>query len=109
MKEINSCGKYTVKETGEDVNYDYVYPQYDSIEDAVEDLGEDKVLALVQRMAKVDANNTSREKARTANGHSTRVVMTEEQKAEKKAERSADKELLKALKNNPDLLAQLGL
>lgn len=106
-KEIQSSGKYTVKETGEAVSYDFTFQAFDSIDDVLEGLGEAKVLALVQRMVKVDANNTAREKAKSANGHSTRAVMTEEEKAEKKASRQADKELLEALKNNPELLAQL--
>ena len=58
-------------------------------------------------MVKVDANNTSREKAKSANGHSTRAVMSEEDKAQKKVERQANKQLLEALKANPELLAQL--
>ena len=105
--EINSSGNYTVKETGESVSYDFTYNAFDNINDCIETLSEAKVLALVQRMVKVDANNTAREKAKSVNGHSTRAVMTEEQKAEKKAERAADKGLLEALKANPELLAQL--
>ena len=109
MTDINSSGKYTVKETGASVDYDFIYPSFETIEDAVEELGEVKCLALIQRMVKVDANNTAREKAKTANGHSARIPMSEEEKAEKKAGRQADKALLEALKNNPDLLAQLGM
>jgi len=107
MEQLTSSGKYTVKETGLMMDYSFEYPVFDSIDDAMELLGEAKCLALVQRMVKVDANNTSREKAKTANGHSTRVVMTEEVKAEKKAERASNKKLLEALKSNPELLAQL--
>ena len=107
MNLIPSSGNYTVKETGASVKYDFEFEAYDSIDDAIESLGEVKCLALIQRMVKVDANNTSREKAKTANGHSTRVVMSEEQKAEKKAERAGNKALLEALKANPELLAQL--
>jgi len=107
MQLIDSSGKYTVKETGASVDYAFNYKAYDTIDDVLEDLGEAKCLALIQRMVKVDANNTSREKAKTANGHSTKVLMTEEQKAEKKAERAGNKALLEALKANPELLAQL--
>jgi hypothetical protein len=106
-KEIQSSGQYTVKETGESQSYTFSYNAFENIDDALEVLGEAKVLALVQRMVKVDANNTAREKAKTANGHSTRAPMTEEEKAEKKQARAADKQLLEALKSNPDLLAQL--
>ena len=106
-KEINSSGNYTVKETGESVSYDFTFDSFESVEDCIETLTESKVLALVQRMVKVDANNTAREKAKSANGHSTRVVLTEEEKADKKQARQADKALLDRLKNNPELLAQL--
>lgn len=107
MNLVQSSGKYTVKETGASIDYDFEFPVYDSIDDAVENMGEVKCLALIQRMVKVDANNTSREKAKTANGHSARVAMSEEEKAEKKTERANNKKLLEALKANPDLLAQL--
>ena len=106
-KTISSSGKYTVKETGVDVNYTFSFRQFDSIDDALETLGEAKVLSLVQRMEKVDANNTSREKAKVANGHSIRQPMSEEEKAEKKADRQVNKALLEALKNNPDLLRKV--
>jgi protein subunit release factor B len=106
-KEIQSSGQYTVKETGKPQSYSFEYRQFENIDDALETLGEAKVLSLVQRMEKVDANNTAREKAKIANGHSTRQPMSEEEKAEKKAERAANKQLLDALKANPELLAQL--
>lgn len=104
---IESSGKYTVKDTGETVEYTFTYRSFESIDDALETLGEAKCLALIQRMEKVDANNTSREKAKSANGHSTRPVMSEEEKAAKKADRATNKKLLEALKANPELLAQL--
>ena len=107
MSEINTSGSYSVKETGETVNYNFSFTSYEDVESAVDELGEVKVLALINRMVKVDSGNTAREKAKTANGHSARVPQTEEQKAEKKAERIANKQLLEALKANPDLLAQL--
>ena len=107
MELIKSSGNYTVKETGEQVGYGFEFPVYETIEDAVDNIGEAKCLALIQRMVKVDANNTSREKAKTANGHSTRVVLSEEDKAARKVERQANKKLLDVLKDNPELLAQL--
>ena len=109
MSDINSSGKYTVKETGVLVNYDFSFATYSDVEDCVDNLGVDKVLALVNRMAKVDAGNTAREKAKAANGHSAHVPMSEAEKAKNKAGRQADKALLQALKNNPELLAQLSL
>jgi len=109
MENIQSSGSYTVKETGDLINYEFSFPTFTDVDDCVDELGADKVLALINRMVKVDAGNTAREKAKTANGHSAHVPMSEADKAEKKAERQADKALLTALKNNPDLLAQLGL
>ena len=109
MRTIKSSGKYTVKETGLNEEYDYEFESFDSIDDALDSLGEAKCLALIQRMVKVDANNTAREKAKVANGHSTHKPMSEEEKAEKKAERATNKKLLEALKANPNLLAQLDI
>jgi hypothetical protein len=93
MALIQSSGEYTIKETGVKQPYTFEFKTFSTIDEALESLGEVKVLALVQRMVKVDANNTAREKAKTVNGHSTKVVMSEEQKAEKKAQRGADKAL----------------
>lgn len=98
MTKQDASGTYTVKESGEDVGYDYQYDVIDSVQDAVDSLGEDKVKSTLQRMLKVDANNIAREKARTAGGHSTRAVMTEDQKAEAKTQRKADRELLTMIK-----------
>ena len=111
MKELNGSGQYKAPTTGELVAYDFTFPVFESLDDAIEVLGADKVLKNVQRMAKLDANNTSREKAKTANGHSTRKVMSEEDKAEAKAQRAKIKTLTDAIKGKglsiDDLLAQL--
>ena len=96
-KAISGTGQYKAP-SGEQVTYTFEYQAYDNLQDAVAVLGEAEVLALTQRMTKVDASNTSREKAKVANGHSARKVMTEEDKAEAKAERQANKALLDAIK-----------
>lgn len=98
MKIIESQGEYTVKATGAKVNYSFSFMAFDNLADAVQTMGEAKVFEAVQRMTKVDANNTAREKAKSANGHSTVVKQTEEQKAKAKLQRQADKALLVALK-----------
>ena len=101
---MNATGKYTVKETGEVVSYEFDYlvlegnTGQEKIENAIETLGADKVSTDIQRTLKVDANNVAREKAKSANGHSTRQPLSEAEKAERKAERQANAELLKALK-----------
>lgn len=96
-KNITAQGTYKSL-TGEDISYDFTYLVIDSIEDAIEATSEDKVKSTIQRMFKIDANNVAREKAKTANGHSSRKPMSEEQKAEAKQARTADKELLAILK-----------
>ena len=61
-------------------------------------------------MVKVDASNTAREEAKVANGDSTRIPMTEAQKAEAKASRQADKALLERIKAlTPHQRKELGL
>ena len=96
-KMIQSNGEYKAP-NGAQVSYAFEYEAFDSLQDAVAVLGEAEVLKQVQRMTKVDANNTSREKAKVKNGHSTRVAQTEEQKAEAKVQRQTNKSLLDALK-----------
>jgi hypothetical protein len=102
-KTIEATGKYKRKSTGEEVNYDFAYQAFDSLQDAIDSLGEDKALRDLQRMTKVDANNVAREKAKVANGDSERKVMTEEEKAEAKAKRELKKKALQ----DPDVLALL--
>lgn len=97
MKNIETTGSYKAP-NGQDTSYSYSYPSFDSLQDAVANLGEAEVLKLTQRMVKVDANNTTREKAKVANGHSSRAPQTEEQKAQAKAKRQADKAILDLLK-----------
>ena len=102
-KPMEALGKYTVKETNEVVEYSFDYLVLEGenaqakIDDAVSKLGAEKVATDIQRTLKVDSNNTAREKAKSANGHSTRVALTEEQKVENKAKRKANAELLQAL------------
>ena len=96
-KSITTSGTYKAP-NGQDVSYEYSYQQFDSLQDAVAVLGEAGVLKNCQRMEKVDANNTEREKAKVKNGHSTRAVQTEEQKAQAKADRQSNKAILDMLK-----------
>ena len=84
-KEITGQGKYDSKKTGKSVDFDFSYAVFDTLQDAIDTLGEDKVLKDVQRMVKLDASNTARESAKVANGDSTRKVMSEEEKAQNKA------------------------
>lgn len=109
-KVIEAQGVYKSKKSGENVEYSFEYAAFDSLNDAIEQLGEEDVLKRVQRMTKVDASNTAREKAKVENGDSVRKAMTEEEKAEAKAERAKNKALLDKIKAlSPDQLAALGL
>lgn len=98
-KTITASGTYSAPDTKELISYDFNYLVIDNVDDAIETLGEDKVKSTIQRMLKIDANNIAREKAKTENGHSSRKPMSEEQKAQAKAQRQADKELLAVLKS----------
>lgn len=98
MKTITTTGTYKAP-NGQDVQYQYSYPSFDSLQDAIANLkgGEATALKQVQRMEKVDSNNTAREKARVENGHSTRKPQTEEEKAKAKAARQINAALLAKL------------
>ena len=112
MEVIKSQGQYNVKATGEAVAYDYEYVAYTDLSDMIDNIegGEAMIFKLAQRMVKVDANNTAREKAKVENGHSTRKVMSESEKAEAKAKRQADKALLDRIKAlTPEQREALGL
>ena len=98
MKTVQSTGQYKAP-NGQQVSYSFSYPEFESLQDAVATLGsEADALKAIQRMEKVDANNTAREKAKSANGHSTHKAMTESEKAEAKLERQSNKALLDAIK-----------
>ena len=94
MRTIKGEGSYTRKATGEDIAYDY---EYKVIED-ISDISSAEILALANRMLKVDGNNTAREKAKSANGDSTVKPLTPEQKEANKQSRKADSNLLKLIK-----------
>ena len=94
MRQVNATGSYTRKTTGEEVSYDFAY----DVLEQVTDMSEAELLALVNRMLKVDANNTAREKAKSVNGDSTARMLTPEQKEANKVTRKADRELLAMIK-----------
>ena len=88
-QEITSQGKYVSKKSGKAVDFEFTYSTFTTLQDAIDTLGEDKVLKDVQRMVKLDASNTARESAKVANGDSERKVLSEAEKAEAKADRKA--------------------
>ena len=97
MKNLQGSCNYKAP-TGETVTTEFEYPAYESIEEAIAELTEGKVLAMVNQTKKEDISNVTRENSKVTNGHSTRKVVTEEEKAERKLARQADKALLQALK-----------
>ncbi len=111
MKTLQDKGKYKAP-NAEIVYFDYSFQAYDSLQDAVVNLGEGEVLALVNRMSKVDSRNTTSASVQAQNGHSKRKVMTPEQKVQAKAKRatlSAMAKLLdaKGISSVEDLEAEL--
>lgn len=94
MRKVNGEGSYTRKGTGEEIVYSYEYPVLES----TSDVNEGELLAIANRMLKVDANNVAREKAKAANGDSTARVLTPEEKERRKAERHEQGAIIKALK-----------
>ena len=109
-KVIEAQGEYTSKKSGSKVAYEFEYVAYDNLQDAIDTLGEDKVFKGFQRQVKVDAGNTAREEAKVTNGDSARKAMSEEEKAQAKAERQANKVLLDKIKALPaHERAKLGL
>lgn len=98
MTLIQSTGEYKAP-NGQQVSYSFEYAAFESLQDAIASTSEAEVLKGFQRMTKVDANNTAREKAKVANGHSARKPQTEEEKANAKLERQSNKALLDAIKS----------
>lgn len=93
MKTLKGSGDYSVKSTGEIVQFEFEYHGYDNLADMVKHLTEGEVFALAQRQYKVDAGNEARVKARQANGHSLKPVLTEEQKAANKEKNKLQRSL----------------
>ena len=108
MRILIGQGVYIRKATKEAIPFSFEYPVFNSIEAYIAQEGETKTIANLNRMLKVDAGNTAREKAKRDNGDSVAVQLTPEQKAEQNLQKKADRELLRKLKSNPDVLAQLG-
>ena len=109
MKMIQTTTGYTVPNTSEKVSVPFEYPDFgSSFTEAVEYFGgEAGALKALQQTAKEDCGNNSREKAKVANGHSTRPVMSEEAKAKSKAERQEISNLLKSARAKGISLADL--
>jgi len=105
--EYQDTGKWKNPDTGVEESFTYTFSKIENFEDAVSVYGTEKEACRhLQRMNKVDARNTtaSSEKAKAGFGA---PKMSEEDKAQNKAKRAADKALLYKLKNNPEILAQL--
>lgn len=96
---ITSTGEYKRKSTGENVTFEFSYPDFGGdLEAMIEEQGRDVVAKNNQRMVKLDASNTARESAKVANGDSTRVALSEAEKAANKADRAETKSVLSIMK-----------
>ena len=109
MKQINTTTSYSIPNSNEKVSVPFSYPDFEgNFTDAVEYFGGNVgALKALQQTAKEDSGNVEREKAKTANGHSTRPVMSEEAKAKAKAERQEISNLLKSAKAKGISLSEL--
>ena len=96
MITLKDTGKYKAP-NGEVVIFEYEFKAYSTIQDAVSSLGDSEVLALVNRMSKVDSRNTTSQTTQSANGHSKTKVMTPEQKVQAKAKRAVLSAMAKML------------
>ena len=98
MRELSDKGNYTVKDTNQVITYDFTFPVFDDSDGC----DNKDILALANRQAKVDANNTTRVSVRSENGHSDRKVMSPEEKAEAKEQRAKVKAVGSAIKGLSD-------
>lgn len=106
MAKYEGTGQYTNKQ-GQAVSYEYEYSAYNTIDEAIAELGEAKVISLVNRMCKVDSNNLAREASKRLNGDSNRPVLSEEQKIANREESRKKRQALKAVMQSPEMLAKL--
>lgn len=84
MKQVTGSGGYTNSKDGSEQSFSFTYPHYETLQDAVDSAeDEEELLALINRMAKVDARNTASAKAQASNGHNQRVVSAEQKEANK--------------------------
>lgn len=94
--------KYNVPEqfenAGEVITGSCEWIMYDNLDEMVNALGEDKVYVLAKKADKVGTQNNARLKLMSSNGHSTREPLSEEEKAKRKTQRKADRELVRLLK-----------
>lgn len=104
MKLIN-IKKSFISKQGETINYDYDVPQYENCDEMLSELSKNAVFQLAQRMLTTDAGNKARATAKSECGDTPK--MTLEEKAANNAKNKKYRALLAALKDNPELLAQL--
>ncbi len=103
MRTVQAQGSYTIpkefENAGVEVNFDFSYEVYEDLNEAISKLGgENKVLAMVNQTHKEDSRNNASGAAKSENGHSTRAVLTPEEKEKRNTERRATNELLKIAK-----------
>ena len=93
MKTVKGYGDYINKADDSTVKFEFDYPIYEDINE----VDPTEALKLVNRMAKTDARNRASASAQAKNGHNQRTL-TEEEKAQRKAQREQERALLRAIK-----------
>ena len=92
MNEIKDTGMYVIPSqfdgAGDEITFEFTFPEYTDVEDAIKSVGPVRALHLINKSAKTNARNDASASAKSANGHSTRPVLTAEQKAENKVARA---------------------
>ena len=112
MRKVSAQGSYSIPKdfdnAGQDVTFDFEYAVFDTLDEAIAQLGgQGKVLSMINQTHKEDCRNNASGKAKSENGHSTRALLTPEEKEERNKERRAERELLKTLKAKGLTLADL--
>lgn len=110
MSPIHGSGVYTDSATGKEHSFKYEYKHYTSLKDAINNNeNEADLLALINRMAKVDSRNRASAKAQASNGHNQRVVSAEQKEANK-AKAKSQRAVFSALQGKTaDELEAMGL
>ena len=113
-KLISATVKYTVPDTfddaGDEVNGNFEYLIIDTVQDAIDEMGEQECKKLLQKAIKIQSANKARVKLMSENKHLAYAQQTEEQKAESKLKRAKNANAIKKLATlSASQLAELGI
>lgn len=94
MRTVKDSGGYIRRSTGAEIRFDFEY----TVLEGASDIAPAELLALANRMLKVDAGNTARAKAKADNGDAAVRVLSPEEKSRRKAESKEVRELIRLAK-----------